>query len=109
MAKLPEGRSALTDKQMIGLTHRLVDTCIDCKGRIEELEAKLAKANDRIQGLKELLWAAEKDANDAEAYAGELEAKLAKAMELANLVVEFSDRALWKVAKEVVLELKGEK
>jgi chromosome condensin MukBEF ATPase and DNA-binding subunit MukB len=39
----------------------------------------------------------------------ELEAKLAKAMELANLVVEFSDRALWKVAKEVVLELKGEK
>lgn len=44
MAKLPEGRSALTDEQMIGLTHRLVDTCIDCKGRIEELEAKLAKA-----------------------------------------------------------------
>ena len=39
----------------------------------------------------------------------ELEAKLAKAVELANLVVEFSDRALWKVVKEVVLELKGEK
>jgi hypothetical protein len=39
----------------------------------------------------------------------ELEAKMAKAMELANLVVEFSDRALWKVVKEVVLELKGEK
>ena len=39
----------------------------------------------------------------------ELEAKLEKAMELANLVVEFSDRALWKVVKEVVLELKGEK
>lgn len=37
------------------------------------------------------------------------DAKLAKAVELASLVVEFSDRALWKVAKEVVLELKGEK
>lgn len=87
----------------------LAENHLQLKARIEELEAKLAKANDRIQGLKELLWAAEKDANDAEAYAGELEAKLAKAMELANLVVEFSDRALWKVAKEVVLEMKGEK
>jgi hypothetical protein len=48
MAKLPEGRSTLTDEQMIGLTHRLVDTCIDCKGRIEELEAKLEKAVDAL-------------------------------------------------------------
>jgi hypothetical protein len=39
----------------------------------------------------------------------ELEAKLAKAVELANLVEEFSDRTLWKVVKELVLELKGEK
>lgn len=33
----------MTDEQMIGLTHRLVDTCIDCKGRIEELEADNAR------------------------------------------------------------------
>lgn len=64
MAKLPEGRSTLTDEQMIGLTHRLVDTCIDCKGKIEELEERLKAAQD--------------DAKEAEAYAEELETKLAK-------------------------------
>ena len=51
MAKLPEGRSTMTDEQMIGLTHRLVDTCIDCKGRIEELEAKLAKAVEALHWI----------------------------------------------------------
>ena len=55
--------------------------CTQAADRIEELEAKLANASDRIQGLEELLWAAEKDANEAEAYAEELEAKLAKAVE----------------------------
>lgn len=49
MTKLPEGRSTLTDEQMIGLTHRLVDTCIDCKGRIEELKADLAKALEEAE------------------------------------------------------------
>lgn len=69
----------------------------------------LEAAEARIEELEERLKAATDDAKEAEAYAEELEAKLAKAVELANLVVEFSDRALWKVAKEVVLELKGEK
>lgn len=53
MAKLPEGRSALTDEQMIGLTHRLVDTCIDCKGRIEELETKLAFAIGVLKDMRD--------------------------------------------------------
>lgn len=52
MAKLPEGRSSLTDEQMIGLTHRLVDTCIDCKGRIEALEAKLEKAVEALEKVR---------------------------------------------------------
>ena len=55
MAKLPEGRSTLTDEQMIGLTHRLVDTCIDCKGRIEELEERLKAAAERAEALEELV------------------------------------------------------
>ena len=55
MAKLPEGRSALTDEQMIGLTHRLVDTCIDCKGKIEELEAERDAACAEVAVLREAL------------------------------------------------------
>jgi len=38
----------------------------------------------------------------------ELEAKLAKAEEIIELVETFSDRALWKVIGKKVLELKGE-
>lgn len=70
--------------------------------RIEELIAERDEAWKRA-GHAEEMW------GKAEAKLSESEALLAKAMELANLVVEFSDRALWKVVKEVVLELKGEK
>ena len=63
--------------------------CTQAADRIEELEAKLANASDRIQGLEELLWAAEKDANEAEAYAEELEAKLAKAVEVAEKSIKW--------------------
>ena len=59
MAKLPEGRSTLTDEQMIGLTHRLVDTCIDCKGKIEELETKLAKTKTVLLAAEGLAKASE--------------------------------------------------
>ena len=59
LSKLPEGRKPLPD----------------------EWFAERAQMQERIKGLEELLWAAENDANEAEAYAGELEAKLAKALE----------------------------
>ena len=65
MAKLPEGRSTLTDEQMIGLTHRLVDTCIDCKARIEVLIAERDEAWKRAAHAEEM-W-------------GKAEVKLAKA------------------------------
>ena len=55
MAKLPEGRSVLTNEQIIGLTHRLVDTCIDCKGKIEELGKRLKAAEERAETLEELV------------------------------------------------------
>lgn len=54
------------------------------KGLLTEADAEMSKhfveIVDRIEGLEELLWAAENDAKEAEAYAEELEAKLAKAV-----------------------------
>ena len=46
-------------------------------------------AKDEIAALKEQLEAARRDAKEAEAYAGELEAKLAKAMTALVEVQEF--------------------
>jgi hypothetical protein len=105
MAKLPEGRSTMTDEQMIGLTHRLVDTCIDCKGRIKELEERLEAATD--------------DAKEAESYAEELEAKLAKAVDVIDWALICWDdhnkhgyrmQGDWVPdARTTLAELKGEK
>ena len=58
--KLPEGRKPLTDADMVALTHRLADTAIE---------------------RSELYQAAKRDAEEAEAYAAELEAKLATAVD----------------------------
>jgi hypothetical protein len=58
--KLPEGRKPLTEADMADLTRRLADTAIE---------------------QSELYQAAKRDAEEAEAYAAELEATLAKALE----------------------------
>lgn len=54
------------------------------KGVLTEANTEMSKhfveMADRIEGLEELLWAAENDAKEAEAYAEELEAKLALCM-----------------------------
>jgi len=57
---LPQGRKPLTDADIAALTRRLAGTAVD---------------------YKELYEAAKRDAEEAEAYAAELEAKLAKAVE----------------------------
>jgi len=57
---LPEGRKPLTDADIAALTRRLAGTAVD---------------------YKELYQAAKRDAEEAEAYAKELEATLAKAVE----------------------------
>ena len=62
--RIPEGRKPLTDADMAALTHRLADTAIE---------------------QSELYKAAKRDAEEAEAYAAELEAKLAKAVEALQL------------------------
>ena len=61
--KIPEGRRPMTDADIAALTRRLAGTAVD---------------------YKELYEAAKRDAEEAEAYAAELEAKLAKAVELAE-------------------------
>ena len=83
--------------------------CTQAADRIEELEAKLAKASDRIQGLEELLWAAEKDANEAEAYAEELEAKLAKAVEALDRIQHGSYGKNAAIARTTLRQLTGGK
>lgn len=66
---LPEGRKPLTDGDMAALTRRLADTAIE---------------------HSELYQAAKRDAEEAEAYAAELEAKLAKAVEFTGSVVRYA-------------------
>jgi nucleotide-binding universal stress UspA family protein len=66
---LPEGRKPLTDADIAALTRRLADTAID---------------------YKELYQAAKRDAEEAEAYAKELEAKLAKAVEALEELLEMA-------------------
>jgi methionine synthase II (cobalamin-independent) len=62
--KLPEGRKPLTDADIAALTRRLAGTAVD---------------------YKELYEASKRDAEEAEAYAAELEAKLKLADEIINL------------------------
>jgi len=68
------------------MTDNLVERLRNWEHVYDEDDAKpegslYLEAADRIEGLKELLWAAENDANEAEAYAGELEANLAEQIE----------------------------
>ncbi len=67
MAKLmlPEGRKPMTDDDLAALTRRLAGTAVD---------------------YKELYEAAKKDADEAEAYAAQLEAEL---FELKNAPISF--------------------
>ena len=89
---LPEGRKPLTDADMADLTRRLADTAIE---------------------QSELYKAAKRDAEEAEAYAAELEAKLAKAVEIALEECPFSwgtgsYNDWWYDRRDTLAELKGE-
>jgi hypothetical protein len=91
---LPEGRKPLTDADIAALTRRLAGTAVD---------------------YKELYQAAKRDAEEAEAYAAELEAKLAKAvdaLELADAALSGANmnmRVVEQRVKAALKELKGEK
>jgi len=93
---LPEGRKPAPEADIAALTRRLAGTAVD---------------------YKELYEAAKRDAEEAEAYAAELEAKLAQAVEaLGNMVsiVECSDTWIANTishhdAAITLAELKGEK
>ena len=62
-----------------------------------------ARLLTRIEGLEELLWAAENDAKEAEAYAGELEAKLVKALEALGEAIYLLDPDEEDIVKETGL------
>ena len=84
---LPEGRKPLTDADMADLTRRLADTAIE---------------------QSELYQAAKRDAEEAEAYAAELDAKLAKAVSF----IEDLEGHQWPLdvqAKRILAKLKGKK
>ena len=95
---LPEGRKPLTDADIAALTRRLAGTAVD---------------------YKELYEAAKRDAEEAEAYAAELEAKLAKFWDVLDWAVICWDdhnkhgyemQGDWVPdARATLSELKGEK
>ena len=103
MAKwtLPEGRKPITTMDSADLVLRMH----------KKLAAGFAKG-DRIAALEEMVEACKADAQEAEAYAAELEAKLAKAVEFTKGVIRHAgnsgDDYLAEQARTTLAELKGE-
>ena len=100
--ELPEGRKPITTMESADLVLRMHD----------KLAAGFT-AGDRIARLEELYEAALKDAEEAEAYAEELEAKLAKAVSVLKFLDE-NYRLIWGVTarakmRTTLAELKGER
>ena len=89
---IPEGRKSMTDADMAALTRKLADTAIE---------------------QSELYQAAKRDAEEAEAYAAELEAKLAKAVQFTEGVIRHAgnsgDDYLAEQARTTLAELTGGK
>jgi plasmid stabilization system protein ParE len=92
--RIPEGRKPLTDADIAALTRRLAGTAVD---------------------YKELYEAAKRDAEEAEAYAAELEAKLAKAVDVLEAALKYNTAMHGGAAaynqriKDAIAELKGGK
>ena len=78
------------------------------RGALEALISKGDAMADRIEELEALYAAAKHDAQEAEAYAEELEAKLAKAVVFAEIVERAGHGALWPLALDILAELKGQ-
>ena len=103
MAKwtLPEGRKPITTMDSADLVLRMH----------KKLAAGFAKG-DRIAELEEMVEACKADAQEAEAYAAELEAKLAKAVEFTKGVIRHAgnsgDDYLAEQARTTLAELKGQ-
>jgi hypothetical protein len=92
--RIPEGRKPLTDADIAALTRRLAGTAVD---------------------YKELYEAAKREAEEAEAYAAELEVKLAKAVEVLEAALKYNTAMHGGAAaynqriKDAIAELKGGK
>ena len=85
---LPEGRKPLTDADIAALTRRLASTAVDCKELYEaakrdaeEAEAYAAELEKERDEWKSLAEAAVKDDASKNIYYAELQVKLVKALE----------------------------
>lgn len=97
MTDLPEGRKPLT--------------AMDSADLVLRMHAKLAAgftAGDRIAALEEIVEACKADAREAEAYAAELEAKLAKAMLVVEMIASADVDAVLGQAVDISCEIIGE-
>jgi len=104
-------------KRLREATHMYQADCelkMKCAARIEELEARIADRDHHIEELEALYEAAVNDAFEAEAYAEELEAKLAKAVETISLCRKMqaqfahTEDPLMVLLDTTIAELKGE-
>jgi uncharacterized coiled-coil protein SlyX len=98
-------------KRLREATHMYQADCelkMKCAARIDELEARIADRDHHIEELEAVYEAAVNDAFEAEAYAEELEAKLAKAVVFAEIVERAGHGALWPLALDILAELKGQ-
>ena len=75
----------------------------------EDFEEIMKEQNQYIEELEERLKAATDDAKEAETYAKELEAKLAKAVEFIEIVERCGNGPLWDLARVTLAELTGGK
>lgn len=81
---------------------------ITWQGTQAELDAMLAEGWP-MGSASEVIAACKRDAAEAEAYAAELEAKLAKAVEFAEIVKRTGHGELEFLAWDMIAELKGDK
>ena len=95
--KLPEGRKPITTMESADLVLRMH----------KKLEAGFSRG-DQIAELGELVEACKADAREAEAYAAELEAKLAKAMQVVEMIASADVDAVLGQAVDISCEIIGE-
>ena len=97
----------MSDEELIAWLNRWIEQQV-----LVLVDSDLLPIRDRIEALTEQLAAAQHDAKEAEAYAEELEAKLAKAVEaLGAIVVDDTwglDHDVYMMCRAALAEIKGE-
>ena len=105
----------MADKELIAWLYKLYNTLIKEEGHYAKA-VTTGLAIDRLEelvatkeSLTEQLAAARRDAEEAEAYAGELEAKLEKAVVAIEKMRVAPDAMMLYIARTTIAEIKGGK